>query len=209
MKLKTLIIGLIIFTVPFSVISQNYSQDNPGPSALRKFVETTNKLQIRKNIYLGKVKGQNKVDMHIWAVEYQQSDSGSVILKGVKIKIIDRRSEFKHELSALVDGDEVVECISFFNSMLNFSEEWKNEKKPLTEVVFVTKDNFKFNFIQDGKNQQSYSQIFYEDDLIICRFPSAKSKISEIKDLLDKAYLELNLKVFDKARNVQEINNIK
>ena len=204
MKSKALILTLFFLIVSFSVYSQQTAYDATPVVSLRKFIETTNILQLRKNIYLGKVKGQNRVEIHIWAVEYRKDDSSSVPLKGIKIKLVDRKSEFKHELNAYIDADEVIECISFFNALLNYSEAWENENRPLDELVFVTRDNFKFNFTQEGKKQRDYAQIFYENDYILCQLSSAKSMMSKIKELLDKAYLELNLKAFEKTRNTRE-----
>ncbi|MCX6257864.1 MAG: hypothetical protein NTW49_08225 [Bacteroidia bacterium] len=204
--MKTIFIFLLLSIQFFNSIT--YAQQNkeiaPSACLLRNFIETPGILQIKSNILLGTIKGENKIGMEFWAVEYHNSDSNSISLKGIKIRITDSKEGVEHKLSAYLDADEVVEYTAYFNTILNFSEQWKNEKTPMKEVSFLTRDHIKFNFSQEGKKQSAYIEIRSDNDFMSCDFSSVKADISRIHDYFGKAYLELNLKAFDKSRNELE-----
>ncbi|MBT3207647.1 MAG: hypothetical protein HN704_16395 [Bacteroidetes bacterium] len=193
--IKSALILAFIFSFNNHIFSQNEENEKDCNVNLREFIQKQDVVKVKDEVYIGKINGKNSVGMRFYAVDYYQLNDSLNHLKGMKITIEQKRDEAKYQISSYIDFEQLTEIDSFLANINAEASTWKKSKKPYSEIVFNTKDNFELKISQSGKKQNGYATISKEKFKLTCSFGYVKKNLKKLVSIFDEADEILNPKV--------------
>lgn len=188
MKKKTLLsIGLLALSL--AIPSNLFSQQNPAQpqepaTKLEAFLTKKGQLIVKDFYSLGKINGKFGAVIKFDALVVYQPGHEAQRIRGLRIEITEGdRLEISN--ASFLDMDELeslAKAISYMNDLL---AKWQTENKEYTEVIFMTKGDFRIGFYQQGNLLNAFSSSGHIRSATI--YLNWVKDLTAVKDIVDKS----------------------
>ncbi len=191
MKKYTLLSCLL--TILFLQFSPAQDEPGRGPSTkIKSALSEKGRIFIKDFYSLGTIRGKSGASMEFNAMIVYEPGKEVERLRGLKIAIT-ADSVDKRNAGVYLDIDEMDNLNKVVVYMIGTaaSSSWKYTTKDSAEVMFATKDNFRFGFYQKGMEQICFAEC-YDKIKLISYFDIENLKT--VKLILDQAKTILSVK---------------
>jgi len=185
--IRNILILAFLFNLNNQIFSQSETSKNEDTVQLRSFIKENNVLKVKNETFIGKIKGKKSVEIRFYTVDYYPFNDNLKHVKGIKVTIEEDKKDNKFHLSAYIDYDQFTNIDSFLVNMSTETRNWKEAKNSLSEISFITKDNFELKILQNDRKQSGLAIIKQDRKKISCSFGSGKKNLQRIIDIFNEA----------------------
>lgn len=157
--LMLFVIVILLSNSSFSQTIQDDKQKEPT-TKIGAFLAKKGKLIVKDFYRLGTLKGQYGSSIQLSALVIFEPGHERDRIRGLKIEITES-GRYEKSNSCFLDMDEIDAFAKSISYLAETSAAWKTTPKEYTEVIFSTKDDFKFGFYQKENEQTCFAESGY------------------------------------------------